>query len=70
MIQPDGSGRIALGGVAPKPWRNEAAEAAMPNGARAVISRLLEGATPTEDNEFKVTLAERTLAAVLAEARG
>lgn len=70
VIQPDGSGRIALGGVAPKPWRNEAAEAAMPNGARAVISRLLEGATPTEDNEFKVTLAERTLAAVLAEARG
>ena len=70
VIQPDGSGRIALGGVAPKPWRNEAAEAAMPNGARAVISRLLEGATPTEDNEFKVTLAERTLAAVLTEARG
>lgn len=70
VIQSDGSGRIALGGVAPKPWRNEAAEAAMPNGARAVISRLLEGATPTEDNEFKMTLAERTLAAVLAEARG
>lgn len=70
VIQPDGSGRIALGGVAPKPWRNEAAEAAMPNGARAVISRLLEGATPTEDNKFKVTLAERTLTAVLAEARG
>lgn len=70
VVQSDGTGRVALGGVAPKPWRNEAAEAAMPNGARAVISRLLEGATPTEDNEFKVTLAERTLAAVLAEARG
>lgn len=69
VIQPDGTGRVALGGVAPKPWRNEAAEAALPQGARAVISRLLEGATPTEENQFKVTLAERTLATVLAEAR-
>jgi xanthine dehydrogenase YagS FAD-binding subunit len=30
----------------------------------------MAGATPTHDNAFKVPLVERTLAAVLAEARG
>jgi xanthine dehydrogenase YagS FAD-binding subunit len=70
IVQRDGQGRVALGGVAPKPWRVEEAEAAMPRGAKAVTERLLEGATPTEQNAFKVTLAERTLASALAEARG
>ncbi|RLQ85288.1 FAD binding domain-containing protein [Notoacmeibacter ruber] len=65
--QADGTGRVALGGVAPKPWRSEEADAELPNGARAVMRRLLEGAEPTEENAFKVTLAERTLAAMLAE---
>ena len=35
VIQRDGSGRVAVGGVAPKPWRVEAAEAEMPHGAKA-----------------------------------
>lgn len=65
--QPDGTGRVALGGVAPKPWRSDAADAELPNGARAVMANLLEGARPTEENAFKITLAERTLAAMLAE---
>ncbi|MBY5970722.1 xanthine dehydrogenase family protein subunit M [Ferrimonas balearica] len=65
--QPDGTGRVALGGVAPKPWRSAAADAELPNGARAVMASLLEGARPTEENAFKITLAERTLAAMLAE---
>jgi len=65
--QPDGSGRVALGGVAPKPWRSAEADAELANGARAVIARLLEGARPTDGNAFKITLAERTLAALLAE---
>ncbi|MDP9095761.1 MAG: xanthine dehydrogenase family protein subunit M, partial [Pseudomonadota bacterium] len=39
------------------------------SGAKAVAARLMNGATPTHDNEFKVPLVERTLAAVLAEAR-
>jgi xanthine dehydrogenase YagS FAD-binding subunit len=65
----DGSGRVALGGVAHKPWRDAAAEAALPQGARAVTQRLLAGAKPTDDNAFKLPLAERALAAVLAEAR-
>jgi xanthine dehydrogenase YagS FAD-binding subunit len=70
VVQSDGTGRVALGGVAHRPWRIEAAEAEMPRGARAVTTRLLDGATPTAGNAFKVKLAERTLAAVLAEARG
>ncbi|HSS83189.1 MAG TPA: xanthine dehydrogenase family protein subunit M [Reyranella sp.] len=35
IVQPDGSGRVALGGVAAKPWRVEAAEAELPRGAEA-----------------------------------
>jgi xanthine dehydrogenase YagS FAD-binding subunit len=69
IVQPDGRGRVALGGVAHMPWRVEAAEAAMPQGAKAVTERLLAGARPTEQNAFKLTLVERTLDAVLTEAR-
>ncbi len=69
VVQPDGSGRVAVGGVAPRPWRVAAADAEMGRGAKAVAARLMAGATPTHDNEFKVPLVERTLAAVLAEAR-
>ena len=70
IVQRDGSGRVALGGVAHKPWRIEAAEAQMPRGARAVTSQLLAGAKPTHENAFKLPLVERTLGAVLAEAKG
>jgi xanthine dehydrogenase YagS FAD-binding subunit len=69
IVQRDGSGRVALGGVAHKPWRIAAAEAEMPRGAKAVAERLLEGAKPTRENAFKLPLVERTLAAVLSEAR-
>jgi xanthine dehydrogenase YagS FAD-binding subunit len=69
VIQRDGSGRVALGGVAHKPWRDAAAESALPEGAKAVTARLLADARPTHDNAFKVPLAERTLAAVLAQAK-
>lgn len=70
IVQPDGSGRVALGGVAPKPWRREAAEAELPRGAQPVAAALFDGARPEPDNAFKLKLAERTLAAVLTEARG
>jgi xanthine dehydrogenase YagS FAD-binding subunit len=70
IVQRDGSGRVAVGGIAHKPWRVEAAEAAMPRGAKAVAEGLLAGAKPTRDNAFKLTLVERTLGAVLAQARG
>ncbi|MGO1079220.1 FAD binding domain-containing protein [Inquilinus sp. CA228] len=69
IVQRDGSGRVALGGVAHKPWRVEAAEAELPRGAKAVAEQLLAGAKPTPENAFKLPLVERTLAAVLAEAR-
>jgi xanthine dehydrogenase YagS FAD-binding subunit len=69
VVQREGRGRVALGGVAHKPWRVEAAEASLPKGAKVVAPQLLAGARPTHDNAFKLPLAERTLAAVLAEAR-
>ncbi|MET0288352.1 MAG: xanthine dehydrogenase family protein subunit M [Pseudoxanthomonas sp.] len=69
IVQRDGSGRVALGGVAHKPWRDAKADAQLPRGAKAVIGTLLGAAKPTEHNAFKVTLAERTLASILAEVR-
>jgi len=69
VVQPDGSGRVALGGVAHKPWRVPGADASMAGGANAVVERLLAGAKPTADNAFKVTLVQRTLESVLAEAK-
>jgi xanthine dehydrogenase YagS FAD-binding subunit len=70
IVQRDGTGRVALGGVAHKPWRIEAAETEMPRGAKAVAVQLLADARPTRENAFKLALAERTLGAVLAEAKG
>ncbi|WCE03795.1 xanthine dehydrogenase family protein subunit M [Pseudoxanthomonas sp. JBR18] len=69
IVQPDGTGAVALGGVAYKPWRDPAADAQMPNGAKAVVDTLLAGAKTTEHNAFKLPLVERTLGAILAEAR-
>lgn len=70
VVRPDGGGRVALGGVAYTPWRVEAAEAELPRGARAAAGVLLAGAKPTHENAYKITLVERTLAAVLAQAKG
>ncbi|WP_165188942.1 FAD binding domain-containing protein [Caulobacter soli] len=70
ILQKDGSGRVALGGVAHKPWRIEAAEAAMPQGAKAVSDTLLAGAKTTSQNAFKLTLAERALGAAMISAKG
>ncbi|QNA99867.1 xanthine dehydrogenase family protein subunit M [Massilia sp. Se16.2.3] len=69
VVQRDGSGRVALGGVAHKPRRTAAADAALPRGARAAVDSLLAGATPTQQNAFKIPLVQRTLEAVLADAR-
>src|SRR5258707_480464 len=54
IVQRDGSGRVALGGVAHRPWRVEAAEAEMPRGAKVAAEGLLAGARPTRENEFKL----------------
>lgn len=69
ILQRDGSGRIAVGGIAPKPWRVEAAESRLRQGAPATAQALLAGAKPTAENAFKLPLVERTLAAVLAQAQ-
>ncbi len=70
VLGEDGSGRFAVGGIAPKPWRSDGADAVLRNGAVAAAQSLLSGATPTQDNAFKLTLVERTLDAVLHTARG
>ena len=57
--------RLALGGVAPKPWRARAAEAAL-KGAKPTeeafvkaAALALEGAAPVGENGFKIELARR-----------
>jgi xanthine dehydrogenase YagS FAD-binding subunit len=68
--------RLALGGVAPKPWRAWRAEAALRGGPateerfRAAADAELAGARPLRDNGFKVELARRTITAVLSELSG
>jgi len=69
IVQRDGSGKVAVGGVAHKPWRVDAADAALPQGAKAAAARLLAGAQPTPYNAFKLPLVERTLGAVLTQAK-
>lgn len=70
IVHKDGTGRVALGGVAHKPWRVEAAEAELPHGAKATVSAMLAEAKPTHENAFKVPLIERALGAILTQARG
>jgi xanthine dehydrogenase YagS FAD-binding subunit len=68
--------RLALGGVATKPWRAWRAEEALrgrPASAdsfRAAAEAELADARPLADNGFKVELAKRTIAAVLGELAG
>jgi xanthine dehydrogenase YagS FAD-binding subunit len=69
IIQRNGTGHIAIGGIAHKPWRVESAEVEIPKGAQAFTAKLLAGARPTEQNAFKLKLVERTVAAVLAQTR-
>ena len=68
IVHPDGTGQLALGGVAHKPWRIESVESQFKRGAKALAAGLLEGAKPTEQNAFKRALVERSIAAVLVEA--
>jgi xanthine dehydrogenase YagS FAD-binding subunit len=65
VIGPKGQ-RFAFGGVAPRPWRVEAAEKL--TGADAIAASATLGARTSEQNRFKLTLLRRTLGAVLEEA--
>jgi xanthine dehydrogenase YagS FAD-binding subunit len=69
ILYPDWTGRIALGGVAAKPWRIKEAEAVLPQGAKAVAAKLMADARTTPENAFKIKLVEKTIEAVLNERR-
>jgi xanthine dehydrogenase YagS FAD-binding subunit len=67
--------RVALGGVAPKPWRARESEAILA-GARADASLFqraadaaLDDAKPSGDNGFKIELARRTVVRALMLAK-
>jgi xanthine dehydrogenase YagS FAD-binding subunit len=68
--------RLALGGVAHKPWRATKAEALLHGKApteaaiRAAAESEFADAVPLRDNGFKIELAKRTLVAVVAELAG
>jgi xanthine dehydrogenase YagS FAD-binding subunit len=59
--------RLALGGVAPKPWRLPRVEASLQDGPAsndafvAAAARVGEGAQPASQNAFKVKLAQRAV---------
>src|ERR1700733_7871313 len=63
--------RLALGGVAAKPWRARAAEDILrgarpgPDGYRRAAEAALAGAEPSGDNQFKIELAQRILVRAL-----
>jgi xanthine dehydrogenase YagS FAD-binding subunit len=66
--------RIALGGVAPKPWRVPEAEQLLKGklageaAFQEAAGRLIEGAKPHRDNAFKVELARRSVVRALENA--
>jgi xanthine dehydrogenase YagS FAD-binding subunit len=68
--------RLALGGVAHKPWRATKAEALLRGQApteaiiRAAAEAELADAVPLRDNGFKIELAKRTIVAVIADLAG
>jgi xanthine dehydrogenase YagS FAD-binding subunit len=68
--------RLALGGVAHKPWRARIAEAALKGkpaseeNFRAAAQLELAEARPLRHNGFKIELAARTIAAILGELSG
>ena len=68
--------RLALGGVAHKPWRIEAAEQALvgkpadETSFAVAADQLLAGAQPLQHNAFKPELARRAIIRALGEAAG
>jgi xanthine dehydrogenase YagS FAD-binding subunit len=68
--------RLAMGGVAHKPWRAWKVEAALRNQSvteeafRAAAEAELADASGLRDNMFKIELAKRTIVAVLSELAG
>jgi xanthine dehydrogenase YagS FAD-binding subunit len=69
VVQRDGSGRVALGGVAPSPGASRRLRRRCRAARRAVTARLLAGARPTQQNAFKLALVERALGGAGASER-
>jgi xanthine dehydrogenase YagS FAD-binding subunit len=67
--------RIAIGGVATRPWRARAAEQVLtgktltPQTAREAGDAALQGAKPGHDNGFRIELGARTVADALMIAK-
>ncbi len=61
--------RLALGGVAHKPWRAKTAEATLAGGSSAedAAEAELSGARDQGGNAFKIPLTRRLLAAAIRE---
>ena len=68
--------RIALGGVAHRPWRVPAAEAALTGAAlsdasmKQAAALLTAGAVGLKDNQFKIALVQRAIVRALRQAEG
>ena len=68
--------RVALGGIATKPWRAHEAEAVLTGGRagvdlyRAAAEAAVRGAVPRRHNAFKIELAKRTLVRALSRVGG
>ncbi len=68
--------RVALGGVAPVPWRSREAEAALgakpvtPESAAAAAAAALAPAKPLKNNRYKVPLARAVLRRTILAAAG
>jgi len=62
--------RVAFGGLAPKPWRVEAAENGVSSASdpvNQIVDVALSGAVPTKQNAFKLLLVRRALSTLLRE---
>lgn len=65
--------RVALGGVAPKPWRAYAAERSLAGrpateeNLQRAATAALEGAAPLRHNEFKIDLAQRLIISTIQQ---
>ena len=67
IVEPDGRTRVALGGLAHRPWRIEAVEQEAGRDTTKLADGLLAQARTTPENAFKVTLARRMLSALSAK---
>jgi len=66
ITRPDMPPRLALGGLAHKPWRVESAE--QMKGSDAISAGLLAGASTTSQNAFKKELTRRLVVSALQDA--